>query len=289
MQRLTPTGCKVITRSRSRTRTSINRLSLHSPSSSSTRRSSNNCPGYPRGRLSVVKHRQLARQVGVFGTIAIKSFMDFDNMIFPMGSIFIFGLWVCEADDNGNLQGRLMEALEACKGLTLPTKLTEVLAQRLTIFESTRAPTTTSLDLTSGLDSPSESYPCSFKDKPSPFLIGLQNAASILQNINSNLLQVSPRKLSHLSTKLNNVARAYQDLLQNTARPARRLRLTEAQEGLILTVTSKDCLVHWPGACPQDKNAQLVEEVVCSAMPTLQLKSSATTTRQAWCQAKKPS
>jgi hypothetical protein len=154
--------------------------------------------------------------------------MDFDNMIFLMGSIFIFGLWVCEADDKGNLQGCLIEALEARKGLTLLTKLTKVLTQRLTVFESTRAPTTTSLDLTSRLDSPSESYPCSFKDKPNPFSIELQNAASILQNINSNLLQVSPRKLSHLSTELNNVARAYQDLLQNTAHPARRLRLTGA-------------------------------------------------------------
>jgi hypothetical protein len=39
----------------------------------------------------VVKHRQLVRQVEAFGAIAIKSSTDFDNMIFPMGSIFIFG------------------------------------------------------------------------------------------------------------------------------------------------------------------------------------------------------
>jgi hypothetical protein len=109
-------------------------------------------------------------------------------MIFPKGSIFIFGSWVCEADDKGNLQVRLVEALEAHEGLTLPMKLTEDLAERLTVFESTRTPTTTSLDLTSGSNSPSESYLGSFKDKPSPFLIGLQNVASILQNINSNLL-----------------------------------------------------------------------------------------------------
>jgi hypothetical protein len=165
-------------------------------------------------------------------------------MIFPKGSIFIFVSWVCEADDKGNLQGRLVEALEAREGLTLPTKLTEDLAERLTVFESTRTPTTTSLDLTSRLDSPSESYMGSFKDKLSPFPIGLQNAASILQNINSNLLQISPRKLSHLPTEHNNVARAYQDLLRNMASPAGRLRLTEAQKDLVLTVTSKDCLVH---------------------------------------------
>jgi hypothetical protein len=104
-----------------------------------------------------------------------------------MGSIFIFGSWVCEADDKGNLQGCLVEALEAHEGLTLPTKLTKDLTERLTVSESTRAPTITSLDLTSGSDSPSESYLGSFKDKPSPFLIGLQNAASILQNIKPTL------------------------------------------------------------------------------------------------------
>jgi hypothetical protein len=167
-----PTGHKVITQSRSRAQTSINRLSLRSPSSSSIRRSPNNCSGYPYGRLSVVKHRQLARQVGAFGTIVIKSSMDFDNMIFPMGSIFIFGSWVCKADDKGILQGRLVEALKAREGLTLPTRPTKNLVERLsglTVSEPTRASTTTSLDLTSGSDSPSESYPSSFKDKPSLF------------------------------------------------------------------------------------------------------------------------
>jgi hypothetical protein len=139
----------------------------------------------------VVKHRQLARQVGAFDAITIKSSMDFDNMIFPMGSIFIFGSWVCKVDDKGNLQGRLIKALSIREGLTLSTRPTEDLAQRLlglTVSELTRAPMTTSLDLTSRSDFPSESYLASFKDKPSPFPIGLQNAASILQNINSNQL-----------------------------------------------------------------------------------------------------
>jgi hypothetical protein len=78
-------------------------------------------------------------------------------MIFPMGSIFIFGLWVCEADDKGILQGHLVEALEAREGLTLPMRPTEDLVETLsglTVSESTWAPTTTSLDLTSGSDFP---------------------------------------------------------------------------------------------------------------------------------------
>jgi hypothetical protein len=58
------------------------------------------------------------------------------------------------------------------------------------------------------------------------------------------------------------VARAYQDLLRNTTGLAWRLRLTRAQEGLVLTVTFKDCLVHWPGTCPQNNKARLVEEAI---------------------------
>ena len=57
----------------------------------------------------MVKHRQLARQVGVFGDFASESSMDLDNMIFSTGSTFIFGSWICEANDNGKLQSRLLE------------------------------------------------------------------------------------------------------------------------------------------------------------------------------------
>jgi hypothetical protein len=86
-------------------------------------------------------------------------------------------------------------------------KLIEDLTERLTVSESTRTPTTTSLDLTSRLDSPSESYLGFVKDKSSSFPIGLQNTASTLQEINSNLFQVSSKKLSRLSIGLNNMAK----------------------------------------------------------------------------------
>jgi hypothetical protein len=94
------------------------------------------------------------------------------------------------------------------------------------------------------------SKPGSFRDEPSSFPIGLRNVASTLQEINLNLLQVSSRKFSHLPTGLNNVVRAYQDLLQNAADPVQRLRHTVAQEGLVLTAISQDCLVHWSGTFP---------------------------------------
>jgi hypothetical protein len=127
----------------------------------------------------VVKHRQLACQVGAFGPIMIKSSIDFDNMIFPMGSIFIFRSWVCEANNKGNLHEHLVEALKAHEDLTLSTKLTEDL-KKLTLSESTRAPTIINLDLTSESDSLLESYLGSFKDKLSPFPIGLRNTTSTL-------------------------------------------------------------------------------------------------------------
>jgi hypothetical protein len=209
----------------------------------------------------VVKHRQLVRQVGAFGAITINSSTDFDDMIFPIGSIFIFGSWVCEVDDKGNLHGYLVKTPKAHKDLTLLTKLTEDL-EKLTVSESTRAPIITNLNLTSELDSSSESYLGSFKDKPSPFPIRLWNAASTLQEINSNLLQVSSKKLSRFPTRLDNVTKAYQGLLRSMADRAQKLHLTGAQEGLVLTVTPEDCLVHWPGTYPQNSNTRLVEEVI---------------------------
>jgi hypothetical protein len=57
----------------------------------------------------VVKHRQLAHQVGSFGGFASKTLTDLDNMIFSTGSTFIFGSWICEADDDGKLQGHLLK------------------------------------------------------------------------------------------------------------------------------------------------------------------------------------
>jgi hypothetical protein len=68
--------------------------------------------------------------------------------------------------------------------------------------------------------------------------------------------------MSRFPTELNNMTNTYQGLLRSMAGQARRLHLTGAQEGLVLTVTSKDCLVHWPGTCPQNNNARLVEEAI---------------------------
>ena len=88
------------------------------------------CPGDPRGRLSVVKHRQLARQVGAFGEFASESSTDLDNMIFSTGSTFIFGSWICEADDSGKLQSRLLEDSGQHEDLAISATTTDQLARR---------------------------------------------------------------------------------------------------------------------------------------------------------------
>jgi hypothetical protein len=134
-------------------------------------------------------------------------------------------------DSEGNLHGCLIEAQKAYKEITLLTGSAEDFVERfsgLTVSKSTQAPMTTRLNLVSGLDPSSRSNPGSFRDESGSFPIGLWNATSTLQEINSNLLQVFSRKLSHLLVRLNNVARAYQDLLQKAVDPVRRLRLIGA-------------------------------------------------------------
>jgi hypothetical protein len=64
--------------------------------------------------LLVVKHRQLARQIGAFGEFAIEKSTDLAiNLIFSPGFEFVFGSWVCMADDCGVLRAHLMEIPEA--------------------------------------------------------------------------------------------------------------------------------------------------------------------------------
>jgi hypothetical protein len=82
--------------------------------------------------------------------------------------------------------------------------------------------------LMSGLDSSLESNLGSFGIELSSFSIGLQNTASTLQEINSNLLQVSSKKLGHLPTELNNVAKTYQDSLRGVTGRIQKLQLTRA-------------------------------------------------------------
>jgi hypothetical protein len=188
----------------------------------------------------VVKHRQLARQVGAFGGFASNSLTDLDNMIFSMGSTFIFVSWICEADDKDKLQGRLFEDQENHEDFALSARSTEELTEklsRLAMSESTQASPTVEFNSDSGSESVLNSDPGSFHDKPGSFPMGLRNMASIHQEINSSFLQGSSMKSGPFPFELDNMAKSNQALLQEEAGPVRRVPLTGAQEGLVLTIT----------------------------------------------------
>jgi hypothetical protein len=40
-----------------------------------------------------------------------------------------------------------------------------------------------------------------------------------------------------------------------------RMPLKGAQEGLVLTITSQDCIVHWSGSVPEDSSTRLVDTI----------------------------
>ena len=73
---------------------------------------------------------------------------------------------------------------------------------------------------------------------------GAPERSPAYQENNSKYTQSPFKKSGPLPIGLNNIARSYQDLLQEVTGPVRRLWLIEAQEGLILAMTSQDCLVH---------------------------------------------
>ena len=188
----------------------------------------------------MVKHRQLARQVGAFGEFASESSMDLDNMIFSTGSTFIFGSWVCEANDNGKLQSRLLEDSSHHEDhsilATTIGQLTGRFAQ-LAMSDPTQISRLWASDSNSGSASEMESYPSS-SEKPSSFLMGLKNAALAYQEYNSEYTQSLFKKSGLFLFGLHNLAKSYQAWLEGSLNLVLRMPLKGAQEGLVLTITS---------------------------------------------------
>ena len=181
-----------------------------------------------------MKHRQLARQVGAFGDFASESSMDLDNIIFPTGSTFIFGSWICEADNNGKLQSHLLEDPDHLKEVPISTTTTDQLTRRfaqLIVSDSNQI----SRPLVSDSNSSSKAkfYPSAFK-KPSSFLARFQ---STTQN-NSDYPQNSFKSPSSFPFGLDNTTKSYQGQFERSFKPTLGIPLTGAQEGLVLTITS---------------------------------------------------
>jgi hypothetical protein len=52
-------------------------------------------------------------------------------MIFPAGSTFVFGSWICVADGDGRLQSQLMEILPPQHTFVAPAIMTDQLIEKL--------------------------------------------------------------------------------------------------------------------------------------------------------------
>ena len=133
-------------------------------------------------------------------------------MIFSMGSTFIFGSWIYEADDSGKLQGRLLEDSDHHENLSISATTIDQITRRfaqLVISDPTRISRISASDSNSGSSSEIESLPSSF-EKPSSFPTGLWNATSIYQEYNSEYIQSSLKKSGPFPFGLHNMAKCYQ-------------------------------------------------------------------------------
>ena len=178
----------------------------------------------------MVKHRQLVRQIGAFGEFASESSTDLDNMIFSTGSTFIFGSWVCEADDNGKLQSHLLEDSDHPEDHSISATTTDQLTGRfaqLAISDSTQISRLCASDSNSGSASEMESYPSS-SEKPSSFPMGLKNAALAYQEYNSENTQSLFKKSDPFPFGLDKMAKSYQARLEGSLDPVLRMPLKGA-------------------------------------------------------------
>jgi hypothetical protein len=135
--------------------------------------------------LPIIKHRQLARQVGAFGDSTVENSADHDNMIFSAGTAFIFGSWIYEADDNGKLQSRLMEILALQASPDVSTTTLDQLAEEFSHL-SISNPTQTREVITkqdSHSDTSGSEIPLKVQAKDLVcFPLGLNNSASIYRD-----------------------------------------------------------------------------------------------------------
>ena len=63
------------------------------------------------------------------------------------------------------------------------------------------------------------------------------------------------------------MATSYQTWHEGSTYPMLRMPLKGAQEGLVLTITSQDCIIHWPDTVPKDDDAQLVDGMTTATLP----------------------
>jgi hypothetical protein len=63
------------------------------------------------------------------------------------------------------------------------------------------------------------------------------------------------------------MAKSYQAWPEGSLDSVLRMPLKGAQEGLVLTITSQNCIVHWPGSIPEDSGTRLVGTTTTAILP----------------------
>ena len=63
------------------------------------------------------------------------------------------------------------------------------------------------------------------------------------------------------------MATSCQTQLGEPTSPVRTVQLRGAQEGLVLTITSQNCIVHWPGSIPKDESTRLIDTTITTTLP----------------------
>ena len=112
----------------------------------------------------------------------------------------------------------------------------------------------------------SENIQSSLESSPSSFPTGLQSAALAYQEYNSKYTQSPFKKSGPFPFGLHNMAKSYQAWPEGSLNLVLRMPLKGAQEGLVLTITSQDCIVHWPGSVPEDSGTRLVGTTTTTAI-----------------------
>jgi hypothetical protein len=109
-------------------------------------------------------------------------------MIFPVGSTFVFGSWICVANNDGRLQSQLMEILPPQYTFAAPTIVMDQLIEKLSqlsISDSTQI-SKVPKKIDSGSTTPEEinpeSNPGSTLEVLGPYPLGLRNAAFTYQD-----------------------------------------------------------------------------------------------------------
>ena len=95
----------------------------------------------------------------------------------------------------------------------------------------------------------------------------LQNVASAYQEYNSECTQNLFKESDLFPFGLRNMAKSYQAQLEGSLDPVLRMPLRGAQEGLVLTITSQDCIVHWTGSIPENSSTRLVGTMTTAILP----------------------